>query len=195
MGKMKPAKRATAHRPGGATANNNTTSSSNNKTPLAEEIESLKLAKPTKSSTGNNNMSHPYNNNRAGSKMEEEEGDRVVDSRITARILSEARRQHTELQDELDDENNNEMEESSSTGRFKKFQTNFIEQQKIRRKSNSNESSDSDTDNEAAAYRQQTSGSGVSGQQNKEYYSDEEVFKPFLTMIFINVQVNKKILS
>jgi len=175
MGKMKPAKRATAHRPGGATANNNTTSSSNNKTPLAEEIESLKLAKPTKSSTGNNNMSHPYNNNRAGSKMEEEEGDRVVDSRITARILSEARRQHTELQDELDDENNNEMEESSSTGRFKKFQTNFIEQQKIRRKSNSNESSDSDTDNEAAAYRQQTSGSGVSGQQNKEYYSDEEV--------------------
>ena len=187
MGKMKPAKRATAHRPGGATANNNPTSSSNNKTPLAEEIESLKLAKPTKSSTGNNNTSHPYNNNnRAGSKMEEEEGDRVVDSRITARILSEARRQHTELQDELDDENNNEMEESSSTGRFKKFQTNFIEQQKIRHKSNSNDSSDSDTDNEAAAYRQQTSGSAVAGQQNKEHYSDEEVFKPFLNLICIS---------
>lgn len=92
--------------------------------------------------------------------MDEEDGSsRLVDSRATARILSEARRQQSELQDELDDNNN----ETDSTGQFKKFQSNFIEQQKIRRNT---ESSDSDTDNESPIRQH--------GAAN-ETYSDEEV--------------------
>lgn len=148
MGKMKPAKRSSVNRP-------------TSKTPLADEIESLKLAKAPKMGSV-----HPYSaQSRAANASEEDDAERIVDSRITAKILNQARLQQTELQDEFDENNNDEQDERASTGQFKKFQSNFIEQQKIR---HNDESSDSDTDNDETSFARQP-------RAGNESYSDEEV--------------------
>lgn len=155
MGKMKPAKRSSALRPTGQ-----------QKTPLADEIESLKLAKAPKTAATMTSGSGttPYSrstatNNNNNNDEEDDMSHRVVDSRITAKILNEARRQQNELQDECEEgeENNN-----GGSSQFKKFQSNFIEQQKIRRVND--DSSDSDTDNDVTVR-----------QHMNESYSDEEV--------------------
>ena len=65
------------------------------KLPLADEIESLKLAKSKRNNDTSTN-SNASNNKRQAA----DEGEEFVDEKMTAKILSQARKQQSELQDE-----------------------------------------------------------------------------------------------
>ena len=138
MGKIKQGKRTTAHR--------HSTDPMGSKVPLADEIESLRLAK-----------SRISNQSTVNKSRNDEQDEEFINEKMTAKILAEARKQQNELQDEfgLDDHNARQVNQNDdddddpegvyvnkdSLRPFKKFQTNFKQQQKIRR-------SDSDSDSD-----------------------------------------------
>jgi hypothetical protein len=193
MGKIKQNKHLGTHRQCASLA-----VSGGGKMPLADEIESLRLVK-TKS-----NVASAATGAGAGDapKSHHQNDERFVNEKITAKILNEARKQQSELQEEygiggLDDDDDHHDEQKrgqqqqrhrlnaadtsgaassqpssqltaiggggNNTRQFKKFQSNFIEQQKIRKSTNQ---SDSDSD---------TSDNELDPSYKRDYYSDEEV--------------------
>jgi len=148
------------------------------KVPLADEIESLKLAKAAgtagvgSEATVNNTKMTAGSSNKAqgaGGKRQANE-DEFVNEQMTAKILMQARQQQSELVDEYgligqggeggqnEDENNNNVQSVdknqpamsstttslSSSRPFKKFQSNFQQQQKIRKSDHDDSDTDSD---------------------------------------------------
>jgi hypothetical protein len=180
MGKVKQGKRLSSHRSsidpmGGG-----------GKVPLADEIESLRLAK-SKSNDSNNNNTTMVSNKRAADHEDE-----FVNEKITAKILAQARKQQSELQDEygcidldeyngegaasgtskpqqtdlnvgLNDDDSNQDQTSSRP--FKRFQSNFKQQQKIRKSDHDDSDSDSDVDLDNLE----------NSESKRRLYSDEEV--------------------
>lgn len=165
MGKIKQTKRVSAHR-----------TSATGKVPLAEEIESLKLAKNPSSTRAS------AASTKASSQQADDED--YVDQKITAKILSEARRQQTELQDECDDNEETPPPHSRNPpSQFKKFQSNFIEQQKIRKsvQGREDDSSSDDTDNDLDPNYRQRSGEYFSGDEEIHINeADERAFDRFM---------------
>jgi essential nuclear protein 1 len=205
MGKVKQGKRISAHRTTGDPMGS--------KVPLADEIESLKLAKSKSNDllnkSGQNVMS---GGNGAGLiRKRQAEEDEFVGDKMTAKILLQARRQQSELQDEYgigdDDDNdqkqdnnnnvnklnrvgprgdgkeptsfdlvadnnnnNNNDEDNINSGTnflsrpFKKFQTNFKQQQKIRKSDHDDSDSDSDTDEQLD-----------NGENKRDLFNEEEI--------------------
>lgn len=162
------------------------------KLPLADEIESLKLAK---TKTVDPNKAAQLNPLRKRQADDEE----FVDEKMTAKILSQARKQQSELQDEYgigDDFGDEEQaatkpavkagakttsfflteeDKKKTTAKsgdqeepdfrpFKKLQTSRLQQQKIRKSDHDDSDSDSDTDEQLGDY-----------ENKRDFYSDEEL--------------------
>jgi hypothetical protein len=164
MGKIKQGKRLSSHR--------NSIDPLGGKMPLADEIESLRLAKSKSTEQVN-----------SSTRKRQADEDEYVNEKMTAKILMQARKQQSELQDEygidLDEYNNNEKNQTSSvkleddslagsssidTRPFKRFQSNFKQQQKIRKSDHDDSDSDSDVED------------NLENCENKRgYYSDEEI--------------------
>ena len=116
---------------------------------------------------------------------------KFVDEKMTAKILSQARKQQSELQDEFgigDDFGEEEQVKTPKAGAkttsfflneedkkkgdqegpdfrpFKKLQTSRLEQQKIRKSDHDDSDSDSDTDEQLGDY-----------ENKRDFYSDEEI--------------------
>ena len=173
MGKIKQGKRLSSHR--------SSIDPLGGKMPLADEIESLRLAKSKSTDQANN----------SSTRKRQADEDEFVNEKMTAKILMQARKQQSELQDEYgidldeynnnnnNDNNNNEKHQTSSlkleddslaasssidTRPFKRFQSNFKQQQKIRKSDHDDSDSDSDVED------------NLENCENKRgYYSDEEI--------------------
>lgn len=192
MGKVKQGKRISAHRTSGDPMGS--------KVPLADEIESLKLAK----SKSNDLLNKNGQNATSGAiiRKRQAEEDEFVGEKMTAKILLQARRQQSELQDEYgigdeeEQDNNNNVNKLNRVGPrgdgkqpasfnladnnndedtinnntnflsrpFKKFQTNFKQQQKIRKSDHDDSDSDSDTDEQLE-----------NGENKRDLFNDEEI--------------------
>ena len=172
MGKVKQNKRLSAHRTAGDPMGS--------KLPLADEIESLKLAKSKTNELGN-------------SKKRQADDEEFVNEKMTAKILMQARKQQSELQDEFgigDDNDEPQVEttkqqktkfllttksddfETTTSGTasgfnfrpFKKLQTSRLQQQQIRKSDHDDSDSDSDTDEHLEDC-----------ENKRDFYSDEEI--------------------
>ncbi|CAF1006306.1 unnamed protein product [Brachionus calyciflorus] len=151
MGKMKQNKHLSASR--------QSADPIGSKVALADEIESLKLAK------AKSNQQDPKT-----SKKKLLEDEEFVNEKISAKILAEARRQQSELQDEIDEEdesldfNHNikkpvktlkfNLKEDDNDHKLNKIKSNFAQQQKIRKGSDSDSESDVDDDSNEGIYEQ-----------------------------------------
>jgi hypothetical protein len=192
MGKIKQNKRLSAHRQAGDPMGT--------KLALADEIESLKLAK-TKSTNDQNNNNNNNNNssNTSSLRKRQADEDEFVNEKMTAKILMQARKQQSELQDEYgigndDNETNtdkasicaatktsltlNDDSSQSNTSAFnfrpfKKLQTQRLQQQQIRKSDHDDSDSDSDTDEQLEDC-----------ENKRDFYSDEEIVSFFCSVYF-----------
>lgn len=145
---------------------------------LADEIESLKLAKTKINDTPNSNVM----------RKRQADEDEFVNEKMTAKILMQARQQQSELQDEygigaddqaehssklltsrtsltLNEESAANTQQSSFNYRpFKKLQTSREKQQQIRKSDHDDSDSDSDTDEQLEDC-----------ENKRDFYSDEEI--------------------
>ena len=182
MGKIKQGKRINMQR--------NNADPIGNKMPLADEIQSLKIAK-TKSSA---------NENRDQTNKNLQNEEEFINEKMSARILKEARKQQSELQDEYsmgpDDLNNNQtggetkqpvkktttFSLDNNTQKFKSFQSNFSHQQKIRRnKDKDSDDSDSETEGDHHHHKALTSSEFNEQDSIEINEQDEKAFEMFMS--------------
>lgn len=168
MGKIKTNKRLSAGR--------QASDPMGTKLALADEIESLKLAKTRTTDSASSNANK--------NSKRQADGEEFVSEKMTAKILMQARQQQSELQDEYGigevdqvneqpGESQNKKtsltlnEESSSIPNyrpFKKLQSSREKQQQIRKSDHDDSDSDSDTDEQLEDC-----------ENKRDFYSDEEI--------------------